>query len=240
VTFESILSLVWVRPPRHPGVEFSRATAAGPTPGIKCYKELTTRGHTPEAALYSALFTNTRDDRDTIFVTIGDRPVRYFLKAMAGQTTAVTTADTPGDTIAPDLSEYLDDADAHRFSDSRDDEESNIDPIPKGERTLHTQSYDFSIHEIVNKINSGEIVLDPDYQRNYIWDNKRASLLIESVLLNMPIPVIYVAEQDDGWVAGAESSKPRTASPGLRRLSPGHPGTIITAAANRARRLRSA
>jgi hypothetical protein len=32
----SILSLVWVRPPRHRGVESSRAVAAGPTPGIKC------------------------------------------------------------------------------------------------------------------------------------------------------------------------------------------------------------
>jgi uncharacterized protein with ParB-like and HNH nuclease domain len=47
-------------------------------------------------------------------------------------------------------------------------------------------------------IHDDDLLLDPDYQRNYIWDNKRASLLVESVLLNVPIPVIYVAEDDEG------------------------------------------
>lgn len=42
-----------------------------------------------------------------------------------------------------------------------------------------------------------DIRLDPHYQRSYIWDNKRASLLIESILLNVPIPVIYVEEDED-------------------------------------------
>jgi hypothetical protein len=46
-----------------------------------------------------------------------------------------------------------------------------------------------------------EIILDPDYQRYYIWDNKKASLLIESILLNVPIPVIYVAEDvESRWI----------------------------------------
>ncbi len=47
-------------------------------------------------------------------------------------------------------------------------------------------------------INNDDIFLNPEYQRNYVWDNKRASLLIESLLLNVPIPVVYVAEDDDG------------------------------------------
>jgi uncharacterized protein with ParB-like and HNH nuclease domain len=46
-------------------------------------------------------------------------------------------------------------------------------------------------------IEAGEIILDPEYQRNYVWDNKKASLLVESILLNVPIPVIYVAEDAD-------------------------------------------
>ena len=45
-----------------------------------------------------------------------------------------------------------------------------------------------------------EINLNPEYQRNYVWDNKRASLLIESIILNVPIPVVYVSqEEDDSW-----------------------------------------
>jgi len=84
------------------------------------------------------------------------------------------------------------------FSDPREEEESKIDLIPKGERNLRTQAYDMSISDIVSKINDGDIVLDPDYQRNYVWDDKRASLLVESILLNVPIPVVYVAEDEDG------------------------------------------
>jgi hypothetical protein len=85
-----------------------------------------------------------------------------------------------------------------KFADTPEDEDSKIDDIPKGERNLRTQAYDMSISDIITKINEGDIVLDPDYQRNYVWDEKRASLLIESILLNVPIPVVYVAEDDDG------------------------------------------
>ncbi len=67
-------------------------------------------------------------------------------------------------------------------------------------RRIIAQPYDFSVQDLVNKINSGDIDLKPDYQRNYVWasndniENKR-SRLIESLLLNIPIPVIYFAEQ---------------------------------------------
>jgi len=84
-----------------------------------------------------------------------------------------------------------------KFSDPREEEESAIDHIPKDDRHLRTQAYDMSISDIVGKITNGDIVLDPDYQRNYVWDDKRASLLVESILLNVPIPVIYVAEDED-------------------------------------------
>lgn len=67
-------------------------------------------------------------------------------------------------------------------------------------RRMITQPYDFSVQDLVDKINSQDIDLKPDYQRNYVWatnddtENKR-SRLIESLLLNIPIPVIYFAEQ---------------------------------------------
>lgn len=65
-------------------------------------------------------------------------------------------------------------------------------------RKVISQAYDFSIQDLISKINSKDIVLAPSYQRNYTWadndvDNKR-SRLIESLLLNIPIPVIYFAE----------------------------------------------
>lgn len=67
-------------------------------------------------------------------------------------------------------------------------------------RRVITQPYDYSVQDIVDKIEKGDIDLNPDYQRNYVWganDDKehKCSRLIESLLLNIPIPVIYFAEQ---------------------------------------------
>lgn len=72
--------------------------------------------------------------------------------------------------------------------------------IPREIRNLTTQAYDKSVSDIVRMITDKDLVLDPDYQRNYVWDNRKASKLIESIILNVPIPVIYVSEeQDSSW-----------------------------------------
>jgi len=74
--------------------------------------------------------------------------------------------------------------------------------MKKAPRRIIAQPYDFSVQDLVNKIASGDIDLKPNYQRNYVWasndktENKR-SRLIESLLLNIPIPVIYFAEQEE-------------------------------------------
>lgn len=83
------------------------------------------------------------------------------------------------------------------FDDESGEEEIEPVEIPKEVRHLRTQSYDKSVRDLVSMIDDRDIDLDPDYQRNYLWDNKKASLLIESILLNIPIPVVYVAENED-------------------------------------------
>jgi len=70
----------------------------------------------------------------------------------------------------------------------------------KKPRRILAQPYDYSVQDIVDKIKTNDIDLNPDYQRNYVWmanDSKehKCSRLIESLLLNIPIPVIYFAEQ---------------------------------------------
>lgn len=80
------------------------------------------------------------------------------------------------------------------------DDDDKPDDIPKEERKLTTQAYDKSVSDVVRMMSNGDIHLNPEYQRQYVWDSKKASLLIESILLNVPIPVIYVAqEEDDSW-----------------------------------------
>ena len=75
------------------------------------------------------------------------------------------------------------------FGDKADDDEMPSPEIPKEVRKLRTQAYDKSVIDIIRMIRDGDLILDPDYQRNYVWDNKKASLLMESILLNVPIPV---------------------------------------------------
>lgn len=69
------------------------------------------------------------------------------------------------------------------------------------ERRLFVKPYDRMVGDVVDEINNNNIILDPDYQRNYVWNNIKASLLIESILLNIPIPVIYASEDENGkWI----------------------------------------
>lgn len=67
----------------------------------------------------------------------------------------------------------------------------------KMERKLYIKNYDRMVEDLLNGIETGKIILDPDYQRNYVWNNEKASLLIESILLNIPIPVIYASEDEN-------------------------------------------
>ncbi|MCD6493324.1 MAG: DUF262 domain-containing protein [Archaeoglobaceae archaeon] len=70
--------------------------------------------------------------------------------------------------------------------------------IPPDKRRVYADKSDRSIYELFRKFQRGDLILDPEFQRRYVWDNKKASLLIESILLEVPIPVIYLAEEEDG------------------------------------------
>lgn len=53
---------------------------------------------------------------------------------------------------------------------------------------------DFNISTIFSLVDNGVIKLPP-FQRNYVWDEKRASKLIESIILGLPIPQVFLYEQ---------------------------------------------
>jgi hypothetical protein len=75
--------------------------------------------------------------------------------------------------------------------------------IPKEKRYLNTASYDYSVQFLV-ELMSGDIpkiILAVPFQRNFIWKVDRASQLIESVIMNVPIPPLYFAEEESGrWL----------------------------------------
>ena len=51
---------------------------------------------------------------------------------------------------------------------------------------------------LLSRTESGMMDLQPDFQRRWgVWDARRQSRLIESLLLRIPLPVLYAAEDDD-------------------------------------------
>jgi hypothetical protein len=57
---------------------------------------------------------------------------------------------------------------------------------------------DRSLSDLYRWFKDSRLVIDPEWQRQYVWDRKRASRLIESFLIDLPIPVIYLAVNDQG------------------------------------------
>ena len=77
--------------------------------------------------------------------------------------------------------------------------EDDVDlDVDAGQRKIIWQAKDFSIREFLTMKNDGELVLQPLYQRNFVATDLIASKLIESILLDVPIPVVYLAEEQDG------------------------------------------
>lgn len=68
--------------------------------------------------------------------------------------------------------------------------------IPPEQRRLHTETYDFSISTIIEQLTSKHIFI-PEFQRGFIWDTGRKSRLIESLIIQCPIPVIYLNQEKD-------------------------------------------
>lgn len=67
-----------------------------------------------------------------------------------------------------------------------------------GPDDIFVENKPFSLKQIYDLIEDGDIELSPDFQRNFIWDNTRQSRLIESIFLGLPLPSIYLSQYQDG------------------------------------------
>ena len=61
-----------------------------------------------------------------------------------------------------------------------------------------TDGYDMSVGEVMNLYRDRELTIDPDFQRLFRWDLTRKSRFIESLLLGIPIPPIFVYQDPNG------------------------------------------
>jgi hypothetical protein len=68
----------------------------------------------------------------------------------------------------------------------------------------------FSLRNILDMIDEGDLELAPDFQRRKVWNHRQRSRLIESLLLRIPLPAFYFSADDDGKMLVID---------GLQRLS---------------------
>ncbi|CEO39412.1 DUF262 domain-containing protein [Photobacterium kishitanii] len=75
-----------------------------------------------------------------------------------------------------------------------------ISEIEHAKQNIKTDGYPMSIGEIINLYRDGDIILDPAFQRLYRWEDEQKTKLIESILIGIPIPEIFVAQKaDNTW-----------------------------------------
>lgn len=76
--------------------------------------------------------------------------------------------------------------------------ESTEVPQPFDPASISLSSKVVAVDTVLRRIRNGTINVAPDFQRNYVWNIERKSLLIESMMLRIPLPMFYVSEDRDG------------------------------------------
>lgn len=69
--------------------------------------------------------------------------------------------------------------------------------IKKQRRAVGFDSYDITIKQLVEMVAEEAINIAPSYQRHFVWDEQRQSQLIESFLLGIPVPSLFMATNED-------------------------------------------
>ncbi|WP_200913653.1 DUF262 domain-containing protein [Devosia sp. Leaf64] len=98
---------------------------------------------------------------------------------------------------------------------------NNLDVLQQKarERTVKTQNVEYDLETLVKRIKKKSIKLDPDYQRRHRWSAETSSRLIESLILNIPIPVIFLSQDVDVDEETEDSTARYTVIDGQQRLT---------------------
>lgn len=79
--------------------------------------------------------------------------------------------------------------------------------------SVFVRSESRSVSDIIRRIDRGRCVLDPEFQRDFVWPEDKQSKLIQSCIMRIPLPVFYLAETEDGKIVVVD---------GLQRLTTFH------------------
>lgn len=72
------------------------------------------------------------------------------------------------------------------------------DQVKQSRSEVVTDSFEMSIGELISMFKAKEIIIKPAYQRLFRWDETRKTRFIESIILGIPTPSIFVFQNEDG------------------------------------------
>jgi uncharacterized protein with ParB-like and HNH nuclease domain len=70
--------------------------------------------------------------------------------------------------------------------------------ITQARQKIVKDGFDMSIGELIRIYERKELIINPAYQRQFRWDESRKTRFIESLILGIPIPPIFVFTDDEG------------------------------------------
>lgn len=75
----------------------------------------------------------------------------------------------------------------------QDDQDEEVAPV---KYDISTYGADYTVDGLIKRLQKGDIFI-PDFQRDYVWNQSEASRLIESLLLGLPIPGVFLAKESE-------------------------------------------
>lgn len=81
---------------------------------------------------------------------------------------------------------------------NEDQSSTDLKVKPWDPKDIRITTKTFTIREINNQILEGELDLAPDFQRSFVWEDRRQIRLIESILLGIPLPAFYFNQEKTG------------------------------------------
>jgi hypothetical protein len=167
-----------------------------------------------EIRLKPLRFTDKKEDENVIrFVPLVGGQVYLKLELNGSRFTIVhlhKDAEEDKEELNGRIEEWLVEQNPNEQFGTEQTEIEENDETPYDPDKIRVDTKSFSLHQIYEMITRGDINLAPDFQRNLVWDNQRKSRLIESILMRIPLPMFYFAQDDEGRISVVD---------GLQRLS---------------------
>ena len=86
------------------------------------------------------------------------------------------------------------------MEDFKNQQQRAAEQISNKRKEIKYETREYVIEYLVKKFDDEEFYVDPEYQRNFVWDDNNKCCFIESILMGLPIPYMFFADTDDGRI----------------------------------------